>query len=302
MNFRLRLTVLLGICLALQVQECYGDVFEWKLKQGDRFQVTFDQVTHQESEVNVKKVEMDMTLRMEMTWEVLSLDSNRTATIKQQFTRLQVELETPTVEKVEYDSAEKKVPVGMAAKISSAMTVLLGGEFLVKMSPRGKIESVTASDELLEKLRQVAGSMQLRGLFTKEGISETLLQTSAVFPTESITLNDQWTIDRKIASPIGVGQQDLVYTFAEEKEVEGNRLAIFNVSSKFKLAPSDEPNAEQAAIRSQEMSGTLTFDATQGRFVESEVQQSITTATPYREMTTVAKGTSQLTMKLKSIE
>src|SRR5262249_10235149 len=79
----------------------------YKLKQGEKLDYQMEQKMLMKMNVAGKEVTMDLTQRIDLSWNIVRVDSNGSAKMKQKMNRIRMTMDGPTG-KIEYDSREKK--------------------------------------------------------------------------------------------------------------------------------------------------------------------------------------------------
>lgn len=279
-----------------------AEELKWKFETGDKLKVTFRQTFEQESVVNFKSSTMVLDMTMVMNWDVVAVDEKGVATIQQKFTRLALNLDSPNGGEVTFDTDAKFNPGEGAKLISEGIGPFMNGSFEVRMNNLGEILSVEIPEKMMQELREAPGSMLLRQMLTQEGLSETLSTSSAILPDRPVSNGETWERTRTLKTPLGALAQTMTYTFEGMTDKGGRALAAIRVESSLALKRTGGTGENQPELGQQEMNGTLFFDIEQGRFAESEIDQTLVTKTPYREMTITTEGKSSVKMTIESRE
>ena len=188
-------TVLLTLITTSLVAQT-PEPFRWKFAQGDAFKVDLSQTSVVTSTVDQRSRKTTNTMQMFMNWNVTEVDNeNGTATLAQSIDRITLNMVTPTkggekVTKLDTDDTDKNR--GLADKLAKQIGPLVGTTISVVLSDRGDIQSVTVPDETMEVLRQAPASMQLRRVFTEQGMKQIIGQSAMTLPADTVDVGQQW--------------------------------------------------------------------------------------------------------------
>ena len=286
----------------LAISNGYAQQLRWKFAEGDRFEVSFEQTLTQSTEVNDKPFSSSVKFDMQMLWKVIEVKADGNAVMEQSFINLKVDGKTSSGDTFSFDSQSQEDLDAKAKKVAKSLNAILASKFQVEMSPRGELVSVETDETTMKKLRSAPDSMQIRRLFTKDGISKTLSQATVLLPENEIAEGESWTAVDVIESPLGTSTYSRSYTLAGTEDVDGKPLLKIELkgSVSFEQAVEDEARKPQKVTDNQQ-TGTLFFDPESGNFVTIELQQAIATETPYREMVIKAATESQLKTKISRL-
>lgn len=288
--------VVAGVVFCAAAAPAAEKPLRWKLKPGEVFDVRFAQQSETKTSVLSKTIEVSVDMTMDMRWQVASVDQDGSAQLKQSFTRLSVTMNSPNVGLVKFDTASDDPLTELAEPLADSIEPLIGAEFVIKMSNRGEILAVTLSDETLAVFAEAPVNSQLKSLFTKDGLSEMLRQSAAVLPEQPVDEGATWESQSRTQAPVGTLKQTNHYTHAGTEQREGKTLDKITVRTMLELVEPKEQPAAKLALKQQQQTATLYFDADAGRFVESEIKQSLTSETPYRD--NVIRTTVESTMRM----
>jgi hypothetical protein len=273
-------------------------LLRWKLQPGEKFRVEFSQKSDLETTVGTKPLKMSIDMTMDMNWSVDAVDQQGVAQLTQSFSRLAMKMDIPGTGAIQFDSAAPAPAAGPAKDIAAAVAPLIGAPFVLKMNDRGEILEVKLSDEATKAFEAAAADARLKSVFSKESISETLRQSSAVLPEKPVQMGESWNVVTQTASPLGLVKQASTYTYDGTESRDDRTLEKIKVESTLTLDKQQDPSSPKIVLKEQQQSGTLYFDPAAGRFVDSEITQKLTTETPYREMIIRTKASSTMQMKI----
>ena len=107
------------VCLPLAASA--DTLLRWKFNEGEQLQVTVDQHTVTQTTGAGKPTGIDITMQLQMTWTIDSVDADGTARMTQRFDRFAVKMKAGTAEPIEYASDSETKPSGSAANIAAAV-------------------------------------------------------------------------------------------------------------------------------------------------------------------------------------
>jgi len=276
------LTLLL-FATSLPIAEA-ATLLRWKLREGQGFQVQVVQNSKTETTVNDRTVKMSLDMRMDMTWTVDSVDQMGVATISQKFTRMRIDMDTPSVGKVVFDTEGENRAGELTEGLADALGPLMNAKFSVQMTPRGEIVEVDIPQETAAAIKKATATSKLRQLLSVEGMTQLLQQSLAKLPDKAIEPDHQWTVETTTPSPLGLLKQTHKYTYRGAVQRKGASLDKIDVVTDLTLEPSKEAAAKKLSVKSHQQSGSLFFDADAGRFVATDIQQTLVSETPFRDL------------------
>jgi hypothetical protein len=277
-------------------------LLRWKLQADESLQVQFVQESQIETTVNNKPLKMSIEMSMNMYWTVDDVDPQGGVQMTQSITRMQLKMDAASSGVVDYDSASTAKPIGPARDIASAIRPLIGAPFQVNMNNRGEIIDVKLSDEAAKAFESAARDGRVQNIFSKDGLSETLRQSAALLPEQPVNEDDRWIVTNQTRSPLGTLKQTSTYTYQGTEDRDGQPLEKIAVESSLNLVNASDPAGPTVALKEQQHTGVLYFDAANGRFVSSQISQHLTTETPYRDTTIRVKVDSTMQMNISRAE
>lgn len=268
----------------------------WKLKAGDTFQVSREQQTVSHTTVTNKPVRTSVETTAVMTWTVDAVDGDGVATITQSLDQIIVKLDGGSG-LVECDTSKNEKPTGVVKTLADAVLPLIGGKFVVTMTPRGEIKSLTPSETLV-KLFSGKKEKASSEAFSTEGIAKLLQQPLVLLPEKPVEIGATWELQRTLASSLGPLQQTLTYSLVGfgEAEQPSNVAQIKIVGT---IAPPASSAAGAPKLKSNDLTGAAQFDIETGRLVEMTARQLIELTVIYANSLLNTKTESRLITRLK---
>jgi hypothetical protein len=217
--------------------------------------------------------DQNMTINqvMNMIWNVVEVNAEGGAVIRQKFDRVKTKMTMPQVGVIEYDSASDQAPVGLAAMLAPMYKALTEAEFELTMTNRGEIKDVKIPEKLLEALKNSPNSAALGDLTTPEGFKKMLSQSALVLPEKQPQPGEQSSTKTEVNLPTG-GKQivETTYRYDGTKDIDGITCAVFQPTLKMAYEGDNQPK-----IKEQESTGEILFNIEAGRLHSSKLDQSM---------------------------
>ncbi len=292
------------LALSATVNDACGDELAWKFAPGDRFKVSYEQTVEQTTEVLLQPVKATTVTRLELSWQVESVEASGNAILVQSFDRIAMEMTTSRGETIGFDSADETRPRGAAGELARGIAPVFGAPFRVTMTPRGEIVSIEVPEESLAKLREAPGTMRLQRYFRAENLKETLALVAAILPEGDATPGATWKLERDSANPelpIGVVHELTYVGRGEGDDAAFARIEVATTLVPREGSPKREDGSPVPTIESQSSSGVIWFDDASGHPVRTEQTLNLTTASPLREMTIRSTATTRTVARVEKL-
>lgn len=250
----------------------------WKLKAGENLHYVMDQKTVTTATVPLggekREVKTTLTLTIDMTRTVRSVDAQGTADMTQAFDRVRLKIES-MFGAIEYDSKSGKEPEGLIAASIGPLKALVGSQFSFKMTPQGELRDVKVPESVARSLREAGAGQPGAEAFSEEGLKNMIVESSLALPKEDLARGATWT--RRVkgpASPFGTTVLDKVYSYEGPDQSAAGRVERIGLTTKVTLEPA--PDSKMTAkITAQEGRGTFDFDNASGRVTRSHVTEKV---------------------------
>ncbi|MDG1872593.1 MAG: DUF6263 family protein [Mariniblastus sp.] len=295
--------------LSLSQAPAQTEALQWKLEKDDRFKATLVQTSQAKTKVNSRETSIDNSTTLVMDWKVIGRGNDGTATIEQSIVSIKLAVANPAIpaQAVKFDSAAKDDVVGNYSKSSKILLrqikPLIGLKFIVEMLPTGEIQNVVLPPETATAINQLPETVRLRKLFSKQGINEILGDSSIVFPTQGLSPDESWTVNKQVDTPFGKFTHRRIYTLGEPKTIEKNKSTTINITAAMIANPeaTSLDSTLQGKLVSFAGSGELSFDIDGGFLKTSSFSNQLKTERPYREknIETIVNNTLQLNVTKK---
>lgn len=281
----LRALAIAGLCLLAAAPNFAADALRWKFKQGEAFPYALAQKAN--ILIDANGIEIDVALKqiMDTTWTVKSVAGDGTAEIAMKVDRVQLLMNTPFTGEVAYDSnkPDEKPPAELWDRLGKPLEAMVGGEFALKVSPRGQVTDLTLPESLKAALEEQAqggggGQMMMMGgsMLSENTIRQTIEQAVLLFPESASEKSWKRQFENKMG-PIGTQKIDVTYESSGKEDYEGKSLE--KIASKTEVTFEPNENADIDAefeITEQEGVGAILFDSAAGKTTFSTNTQKIT--------------------------
>ncbi len=150
---------LFAVLLACGPRPALGQtLLRWKLAPRQQLELNFEQATETFTELNGVRVAMNIEMRMQLGWTVVSVDEQGAARVTQTIDRLQLKMQPAKGEAVEYDSQQPAQTSSAAREIAGELGPILQSTVSLMISDRGQILDVEVSQEAAEALEKLPAS------------------------------------------------------------------------------------------------------------------------------------------------
>ena len=248
----------------------------WKFEEGEKLNYDMIQnMTIGSTGGPLGAQNMTMRQEMDMTWEVVGVDEEGNAVIKQQFDQMKIKMTLPPpLGTIEYDSKSDQAPQGPAAMLAPMYKAMTEAEFELTMTPRGEIKEVKIPDQVLAALRNSPGAAAMGDMATPEGFKKMISQGALVLPEDAPQPGQEWTTKVEVNNPMA-GKQviETTYEFEGMKEVDGTTFAA--IAPELKMSFEGTPQV-QMNVSEQDSSGEILFNVEEGRLHSSNLKQNVT--------------------------
>jgi len=274
------LAVSLGLILAGPATAPAQKLLRWKFKAGEKLSINATQDLNIEMSVSGKSLKVSTDTLTEMTWVVDAVDEEGVATITQAIDRIKIDLESPGMGGVKYDSASGEEPAGAASQVAQGVGPLIGARIAQKMSTLGEVLEVTIPDEVTQKLAKAPGGSRLEQIFSKESLSQLTGQAGVCLPKRPVRKGDRWKRSVEVRLPQGKVKGDVTYTHQGTATRDSRELDVIAVELKvafgddgvMEVETDDAAVSATVKVKDQNNTGKMYFDAEAGRFVETSVR------------------------------
>jgi uncharacterized protein DUF6263 len=220
---------------------------------------------------------IDQTL--ETAWKVIQVQPDSTAVVDLSIKRLQMKVDGPGEQGLEYDSAAEQRPQGFAAMLATLMKTLTESSFRATITPHGEITTVEIPEPLLKAIRDAPSGELMGGLTSEEGFKNLMRQNALLLPkTDALKPGQEWSNTITIENLALGGKQtvETAYRYEGPQQVEGKLHEVFALQVKLNFGASPADQESSVKITQQQSSGKMAFDREEGRLAWSKIEQAIT--------------------------
>ena len=271
-------------------------VLRWKLQPGQRLQVQMTQQIKQTATLPGGAKTTKIDLLMELAWTVDSVEEDGSASITQSLSRIKVVRESAKSEKLEYDSASKEKPTGLAKVLADSVLPLVDATFSLTLSNRGEILNILVNREAAEAIQSGPGAE----LISQESLKQLFGRASPVFPEEGVSKGSVWSQEQRVRMFLSNISLNTNYTYQGEVEQNGKMLDQIDLEMTMSILPGGADITH--VIEKQQNRGTVYFDADAGRLVETDVHNTLTLKTTLGQATVTSQMDSTVKMTVRSAQ
>jgi len=270
----------LGALLTAPTSAMAQKQLRWKFKPGQKFELAIKQNMDMSMKQGPLGGAMNTVMNLQATviWEVRKVDAKGTADILASIKRIAMSANLPMVGKIEYDSASKKAPAGMAVPFAKSIQPMIGAKYTQTINANGEMVKVEITKETLAAWDKLPNGKDLKKGFTKEGMSQLTGWLGMQVPSKAIQVGSTWNRTTEMKLPTGQFKGDLTYTYKGVEQRGGVALDKIDVKLKVDLQQK-KVAGPTVTLEAQEGSGVLYFDNVAGQLVESTVKQKLTLRT-----------------------
>jgi hypothetical protein len=261
-----------GLTLTLASSATAQDAFRWKFQKGDKFGYGMVQEMSIASP-GVPGAPQNVTMSQDlgMTWEVQDVTKDEDAVIQLKIDSVKMKMIFPApVGEIAYDSTSEKPPAGPAASLAPICAALTKAPFTITMSFRGEMKDAKIPEEFVAAIKSTKNPESLEEISTPEGFKRMMQQGLIEFPEDASLHQKEWTKTVPVVNTAGKQVVETSVRFKEVKEVEGQKIAVFEPSVKMNF------DASQVKVTEQSSKGEILFNVDQGRMTSLQKELSVT--------------------------
>jgi hypothetical protein len=268
---------------------------QWKFKQGTktRFEMKMDAVRETKSRDMVFQLTINQI--MDMTWEVVDVAADGTATLHQTVDRVRLEVNLPQAGQppVKFDTQQPTKTPGteIPAKIFGAM---VGKPFTVKVTPTGKVLDMTPPEGLTQAFKNMPSG---GAMFSEDGLKQMITQSVMPMPEGPVAVGKSWESTAELDTPpFGKQISTTHYKYAGNADADGKKLEKIDITMDVKLEPAADAQAK-IKLKDNDASGEILWDGEAGQPVMSQVKTKTSFDITVDSMTVEEKFNTSSTMK-----
>lgn len=262
---------------------------ELNLKPGQKFGTAITTDQNIEQSFMGQTTNTTQKVKIQIVSEVLGVDANGNYDVKTTYKDFHAKgkVESPNGS-FEFDSKKPEDANNPQAKMmGDIFKHMTGIEFVMKLTPKGKIAAIEGFDEMIDKMASAmddpnaarAMKQTMKAFMSEDKLTEMNSDMMVSFPDHPVGIGDMWDT---VASIGGAGMPieiDVTYVLKERK----NGMAILDVSSKMDMGTEDGKLMEMNGMKVNMLmtgtqTGTTQIDETTGWYVrgKANMKYSIT--------------------------
>jgi RNA polymerase sigma factor (sigma-70 family) len=252
-----------------------GTTLRYRFKKDDRFRYVVERKIESESDasVNVGNKQVRTTETYDVTWRVAGVDNEGNAKMTLTLDRVRYLSDQHFPGKMlEFDSSKHRNPVGLAGMVRIMSPILkaqVGAVFTCTMSPRGEMSDFKVPKKLLDTVKKTRG---VSPLYTPQAFKQLLSHRSVVLPRDSIVKGAVW--NQKGESQHAGGHATMTVdtraTYQGKNDRDGKKLQEIALYPTATLDRRPPTGLGPFTLKNQEGKGSMFFDNTTGRLLETE--------------------------------
>jgi len=269
----------------------------WKLKQGQKFNVTLSKTADITTKVDTRVRKVDAETTLELGWEVVSA-SDAGAVIQQTLKRIRVSSGAPgdvSTRRLDYDSGVKIYRNGLSGKVSKQYRQAIGLVSTFTLSPVGEVIDFTNEAGQEKKTAKLPDRSAVKEMLSGQSAETAISQlTDLSWQSEPTESNDLAVVKRPVKSELG----DFVRV---------DRYRVNNNDQQTQVAveiSAEGLDGSSAAAKVDRYlgQGSIVFDDDAGIITRSTSTMTVESKTPYRDMKVESLTEVQTTMTLNEIK
>jgi hypothetical protein len=271
----------------------------WKFTRGETLHYAVDLKTEATMKPpNTKALTSTLTQKVELTWEVKKVADDGIAEMTQTIDRVYQKMESPLTGTFEFDTKDRKEPVGPAAETAPLYKALVGTPVPFKINAKGEVSEVKVPEKLTKMFQEAGPNAAIAsGVISEPGLKKMIEQTTLELPKEDLAKGKAWTKQDKVNSPIGPMTSSTTYTDDGPARDGNGMLESISMVTKVNFeAPlgADAP----IEIKSQSTTGVFLFDNAAGRLADSRITDTLEMVAKVMKLEIPQTNVTTITRKL----
>lgn len=257
-------------------------LLRWNFQSGQALQIELDQDVDMSTDAMGNSMRSSADMGMTLAWRVREVNADGVAQIDQTIDRIRMKMIMPGSAAVEFDSAAALPDNAMGRHMAESINPMIGVRFAQQITDRGEVVDMQLTEEGAKDLQAATGA-PVQEAFSHEGLKTLLSQAALVLPKHPVKPGDSWEGTSEMDSPIGTLAVKTTYTYRGTEKLDGRPLERIDLVIAVKFAGGPNATGLEVKVAQQNNTGTMYFDAAFGRFVSSDVVQSMTMETQLGE-------------------
>lgn len=257
-----------------------GDPLTWKFVPHETFNYRLTQQVKTSMDLaGGGKLRSAVNQTLDLSWKVEKVADDGTGTILLQIKRIELNVDGPGGQGLQYDSSAESRPQGYAAMLDPLLKILTTETYQVTLSPRGKISRVEVPQSLLDAIENSPGSELLGNVASQEAIQGMLQSCLLELPENGpLQPGDEWTVSTKTTNPVLGGKpvRTSTYHYVGPQTKAGLTLEKISRQTVTDFDADAASGDTKIEIIGQEGSGEALFVRSAGRLESSTDRQTMT--------------------------
>lgn len=216
---------------------------------------------------------MTQEQRQVLRMEVLSVDAEGNARIRQTIERIQMDMDSPMGNQ-SWDSADEGAP---PAPEFAGVGAMIGLGMEVTIAPDGSLVDAGDMGAWLDAMLEEADPevrAVLEQTMGEEALQNMISQSFQPLGPASVNIGDSWDHTVEVPLPFGRMASTTTYTLERVEEMDGRQVATLGVTGRMgELIPEEgNPMAGMIQIEGGDITGRVHFDLDRGLFLTSRTE------------------------------
>ncbi len=265
----------------------------WKLKPGQKFNVTLSKQANIKTKVDTRVRKVDAETILELAWEVIRSDSAG-AVIRQKLNRIRLTSGAPgdvSARRLDFDSAVKIYRNGLSGKVTKQYQPTIGLVSTFTLSPEGQVSNFANEAGQEQKTAKLPDESAVKEMLSGQSTEAAVLRLTDLSWQSG---NDTSVVKREVKSELG----EFLRIDNYQIESNGGQTTVEVKTS------AEELNGDGSAgkIDRYQGQGSIVLSES-GDFIKSSTSTlTVASRTPYRDMKVESLTEIQTSMTLDQIE
>jgi len=303
MRLNTQIRSLIIICMSVGLSPLLSEsaeadpVLKYRYKSGQRLQYELKQTLTTKTEFSGQESGNAITQHLDLSTVVEKVLPDGSARVKKSIDRIRLKATQPGGrQELEYDSASQNEATGPFAMIVKSMSMLVGQEIEMTVSPLGESRDVVIPQSLIKRFS--APAAQMGGVNSSEGVTKMMSQGNVIFPEKTLSVGEKWKRELTTELPFGLMKSLVVFTYSGETKEGLHRIdAITTIS----IEPKENLPFQIKMTESQGR-GVYMFDAKRGLILASGLKQVMNMEIQAAGQNTKQSVTTDISMRLVNAE
>ncbi len=271
MRRELNIVFLSALCAAILSSAASAQTtLRYKFKEGQKLGYVIEQKMKSTASINNMDIETKMNMSMDMTWNVVAVNSDGSAKMQMKVTYVKMSMDGPAGQ-VEVDSKQKNDPDDAIGKIFSQIVKATATmEMTGTMQAGGEMKDIKVSEETIKSMKNLPGADKLGDMLSPESFKA--MVSNLVFPADAVAKGKTWTNKNTAKTPVGKTVSENTYTYEGSVQKDGVTLEKISIKPNIKIEP-DPKALIKMELKDSTGTGQILFDNKAGRMVESTMNQ-----------------------------